>query len=260
MKHMKIVVALSLIISSILWLGCAKSEKKEICSTCNPSLPELKQNILIDSQSITIGVYRKSSFENLVLAKVQNESMEISTSLQNLISQNNSDKSFELMLNDRFIPVNYNIYTNNDIRQVVELSHGDINGISIVMYKDFGLHHFFYKKDTQGNFILDQNYSATTDGLNYKDKYLLFDKVFNVSNDKKIYSLITLVTPPFAEVMKRIKTKNELRSILKSMNTNILISEVSNNQTESEPNCEEPCPALQDQLAECKKCLEGQVV
>ena len=119
------------------------------------------------------------------------------------------------LVSQRYLPVNYNFFIRANIRENANITLNDIDAVSLIMYRDFGLHHFLLLNKNEGKLYIDNKYSVLTDGLNYSDKYALFNKVINPGNSKGIFSLITMVSPTLNDVLKKIKSPNNLRSVLK---------------------------------------------
>lgn len=214
-------------------------------------------NITINNQPFTIGIYKKSAFTNLVLAKIQNETMETSAAMQKIIANIDIEKSFEELLNRQYVPVNYNVFINRDINEGLDISPSEIKALSVIMYKDSGLHHFIFLKNKMNKFTINDKFSAITDGLNLKDLYLVFENVINLERKEDMFSLITTVTPPFDKIIDKVRTKNELRNILSEKAG---IVNLNNTLTKVYPGdsgrCDSYiCTPIQDMPAECKQMI-----
>jgi hypothetical protein len=249
------IMTLLIILSSLsIWVGCAKFSKKEVCTTCTPVAPELIKTVNIATTPVSVGIYEKQAYPNLILGKAQKESKEMSDALLSIAQVMDQGKNIEGLINQRYLPVNYNFFIKGNIRENVNITLKDIDAISLIMYKDFGLHHFLLLNKSEGKLYIDNKYSVLTDGLNYSDKYALFNKVINPGNSKGLFSLITMVSPTLNDVLKKIKSPNDLRSVLKKQQ----ISFANSSQPAfGDPQCNAPCPAMQDQPAECKELVGG---
>ena len=202
------------ITAGVLWLGCAKIKQNSKNIPCKPAYPPENKQITVNDQSFTTKIYKTPSRKNLVLSKIQNETLETSDMMQKIIASIDKYKVYEKLLNEGYIPVNYNLYVTRDIRLDSMLIDSEIAALGSIMFKDEGLHHFIFLKNGQGDLVIDKKYSVETAGLYLNDYYLVFDKLVYVPDSNNIYSLITTVTPHLNEVRKIVKSKNILRNVL----------------------------------------------
>ncbi len=226
---------LALFISCLsLWMGCAKSRKQEVCVKCKPNFEVIK-DIKLAGQSFSVGVNKETGYDNFIFSQVQNESNETDARMQEIVKALDTDHYFDRLLNQRYIPVSYDVYLRKNLKQVIEISEHDIVAVSVVMYKDLGLHHFLYLRDSENKIKVDEKYNAVTDALWINNKKLVFEGIIN--DGRTTISLITMVSPSYMEIMNRVRTKDELEKILlKTMSANN--RSISTNLFDDPPRCD----------------------
>lgn len=234
--------------------GCLKSKTEKTCATCKPVRAEFSKEVKINNAPFSVGVFKSSGYSNLVYAKVQNESEATAGLMKSIMQDLSSNRSYQGLLSNNYIPVNYNIFISKNIRTETDVVLADIHSVSLIMYKEFGLHHYYFKKGSNGIFEIDPQYSTTTNGLNYKDKFLMFTKEVATGSPTITYSLISMVTPDFNDVKDRIRTRNELRSRLTDLSTTMGKFYPGDEECD-----EEVCTPIEDDIAsECRELIGGQ--
>lgn len=252
----KIILPVTVVFSlACIWLACSKNEKNGTCTTCRSKPPELIKNITISEQDFSVGIYKKTKYANLVLAKTQNENEETSSRMQDLVLALNKERSFDKFLKSGYIPVNYNIYAEANLKTADLVNAGSIKAISIFMYKDNGLHHFLFSMNQDGQLDYKPEFSTVSDRLRLYNKYLLFERL--AGNNSNVISLITMVAPAYTEVMDKIVTEDKLEYRLRRRSpaqAKYITIVPFNDDDKCDPDV---CDPIQDTEAECVEVIGG---
>lgn len=234
-----------------LWLACSKPEKNEACATCRSKPPEVIKTITVADQVFSVGIYSTSTAANFTLAKVQHENKETGERMQQLLQSLDNSQALGKLLAAGYVPVNYNVFIKNSVRQQPDFNKEAIKAIGVILYKDHGLHHFLFTRNgSAGGLAIDEKYSTITNALNLIDKYLLFERV--IDNGTDMVSLVSLVTPAYPALRNLVTTRNKLRDLLQ-LNTFVNGRRVPVSSFD-EPKCDpKVCTPIQDSPGECEE-------
>jgi hypothetical protein len=252
---------LTLILSTLFfWLGCAKNNNKEVCLTCKGKPPEVLSELKVMEQSFSIGIYKTTKYDNFTYSKVSNEIDQEANRIQrnqleSIVSSFDNAGIFASLITDRYLPVFYGVYIGKNIRIEKSIRKEDIKAISIVLYRDLGLHHFLFIKDAQGIVRLDTRLSVVTDAFYVSNDKMIFSKLLNDGSTH--VSVMTMVTSAYGDVMNKIKTKDELSDKLKEIESAFPISAVSQKAIEPEECDPDICTPIQDTEGKCKALIGG---
>lgn len=259
MKHTASLLTFGIIFSTILILGfaCSKTNKGDQCLICKPSTAKVEKDISIAGVNLTIGIHKHSTKRNLTIAKVSKENEVTASIMERLIKIIDNRNEFESLLLANYKPVNYHVYIDKDIHSKNSFSDNEIKAVSIIMYKDNGLHHFLFLKNERQELVIDSRFNAETRKLLISDQLSMFDHVIKSKDDDRPFTLIALLNPVFVNTIKNVTSENELSHKLSRMSF-ISAGIQSKLPYPGDDECDpEVCEPIQDTPGACEEVIGG---